>query len=864
MMENEILDLFREEAREHLSALERSLLDLESSDDPGSQRGIIDSAFRFAHCIKGSSRAVGLLAVEDAGQVLEDTLDDLREHPQTATPELIAKAIREFDAVRAAYQQWDESGGGIEIAPELLNDTESDDVIEFPESDPQSVDLPPTSSVDEEILALFREESQEHVVALETLLLDLEMTDDTGQRRGIIDDVFRHAHSLKGSARVIGLNQLQDLAQILEDTLDALRNDPEHVTQASIEKSLAEFDAVRQAYDQWAGGGEAAVSSSSNTAIPDEDDSSPQDSAEPKPLRPAKTSEERLVVRVSAERLDRMLSLAGEVRVSQRGSDALESQLGVINEVVAEALVDCKRFEEKMSRLDSVAGTLTLQELKEPADQIRSQVESAVERLRQLQNDFGKKRFSEELLVEELEQDIRTARLVPLANLTDSMRRAIRDLVRSLEKSISYQPDVGDILLDKAVMESLKDPLMHLVRNSADHGIEMPADRIAAGKSEEGTIAITASRRAESVLIRISDDGGGVKFDRIREKLKTEGGMDEAEVAALSEKELGRYLFQAGFTTKQEATAVSGRGVGMDVVVDSIHRLQGTVEIETSSPAGTTFLITVPVTISTARILTVNIGGQRYGIPTASMVRTGRLSKSTLRDIEGSLVLSVDGVPVRWVELSELLGLPSSAVWHDSIQRAYLLLLHEGRKIALAVDEFEDESEVILKSLEFPLTEMDEVIGGTIRPDGSVQLVLDPAWIMSRALRTQQRATAVETKTVARILVVDDSPTTRSIVRNVVSAAGYAVQTAADGVEALERIRTGTFDLVVSDVEMPRMNGFELTRQIKSQFKLPVVLVTGMEKEEDRLQGLKAGADAYLVKSSFEDQSLLEVIDQFV
>lgn len=853
MIDDETLDLLREESQEHLSSVESSLLDLESTGDPEARRRLIDEAFRHAHTMKGTARAVGLRELESLGQVLEETLHELREDPPSATPETIAKALSEFDALRTAYHLWDEGNEGKAAEP-------LEAAVQTSAPPPKAS---PTSLIDEEILELFHEETREHVSALENLLLDLEGTEDARERRNLIDNVFRHAHTVKGSSRAVGMTEIQNSAQLLEDTLDELREDPEGATREAIGKALVEFDAVKQAYHRWesnrqqdTGGMDAAKPAAARADL---EETTPPVSTTP--ARGGKTSEERLMVRVLAARLDRMLSLAGEVRVLQRGSDTLELQLGVITEVVANALTDCKRFDDKLSRQPSVADA---QALKEPADRLRSQVESAVERLRQLQSDFGKKRFREELLVEALEHDIRSARLVPLANLTDSMRRAVRDLVQSLGKPIIYQPDVGDTLLDKAVMESLKDPLMHMIRNAADHGIESPEARVAAGKSKEGIISVTASRRAESVRIRVSDNGGGIDFNRIRQKLKQEAGMDEAEIAALSEKELARFLFQAGFSTKQQATEVSGRGVGMDVVLDAIHRLQGTVELERSSADGTTFLITVPVTISTARILTVTSGGQRYGIPTTSVVRTGRLREESLKDIEGNPVLSVDGKPVRWVELSDLLGAPRTPVLKNGDHRAYMLLLHEGRQLALAVEEFEDEAEVILKSLEFPLTELDEVIGGTIRPDGLVQLVLDPSWLMSKALQVGRRAAPVETKAAAQLLVVDDSPTTRSMLRNVFAAAGYAVQTAADGVDALERLRARPFDLVVSDVEMPRMNGFELTRQVKARFKLPVVLVTSLEKEEDRRQGLQAGADAYVVKSMFEDQSLLEIIQQLV
>jgi two-component system chemotaxis sensor kinase CheA len=859
MIDNELLEMFREESQEQLAGLESSLLDLESVDDISTRRRIIDNAFRHAHNIKGSSRAVGLNELQGLGQQLEDTLDELREDPENASQEIIAKAIAEFDVLLAAYDRWEQEGGTENISAAVASAKQATSQAQVESQPASTLEESPAQSwiADDEILALFREESQEHVAALESSLLDLETTEDARTRRGIIDNTFRHAHSLKGAARAVGLTELQNLAQKLEDTLDEVREDPETMTRETTDRAIAEFDTLRKSYDRWEGDDSGSVSAPSKDAPT----FTPSQAPPEKTARTAKASEDRSVVRVPAERLDRMLSLAGEVRVSQRGSDSLASQLSVLNEFVANTLADYKRFEEKLPRLAPDAAAPSV---KEPVEQMRTQLEGTVERLRQLQSDFSKKRFREELLVEELEQDIRTARLVPLANLTDPMRRAVRDLVKSLGKSISYEPNVGDILLDKAVMESLKDPLMHLIRNAADHGIESPEARAAVGKPEEGTISITASRRAESVLIRISDDGGGIQFDRIRQKLKQEGGLDDTEIAAMSEKDLAKVLFQAGFTTKQQATEVSGRGVGMDVVLDAIHRLQGTVELDASSPVGTTFLITVPVTISTARILTVTSSGQRYGIPTASMVRTGRLPTEALRDLEGCLIVTVDGAPVRWIELAELLGTPAKPALVNGGPRAYLLLLHEGRKLALAVDEFEDEAEVILKSLEFPLAEVDELIGGTIRPDGSVQLVLDPSWLMSRALRVKRRVVPAEAKLSAQILVVDDSPTTRSILRNVLSAAGYAVQTAADGVEAVERLRTRPFDLVVSDVEMPRMNGFELARQVKARFGLPIILVTGLEKEEDRRQGLQAGADAYVVKSTFEDKGLLEIVKQFV
>jgi two-component system chemotaxis sensor kinase CheA len=484
--------------------------------------------------------------------------------------------------------------------------------------------------------------------------------------------------------------------------------------------------------------------------------------------------------------------------------------------------------------------------------------------LKRVQGELHNKRVREELLLEALEGDIREARLLPLSMLAESLRRPVRDLAQSLNKSVRYDVDVGTVLLDKAVIEALKDPLLHMIRNAVHHGIESPQERGRAGKSEQGRILLRARRGGDRVRVEVSDDGRGVQFERIREYLARTGQLDQTAIAELAERDLATYLFQPGFTTAARADEISGRGVGLDVVHDTVRRLHGSVELETSSSTGATFVITVPVTISTVRILTVSSGGQYYGIPSSSIVRTARVQPELLRELEGSLILTVDGDPVPWLMLADLVR-PSQ---HNTIQAGraipYVLISQEGKRLAVGVDDTEDESEVILKPLGFPLTGMPGILGGTVRPDGSIQIVLDPAGAMFRPRRTRRPAAAQQTKQTPRILVVDDSPTTRAILRNVLTAAGYSVRTASDGVEALEKLRQHPADLVVSDVQMPRMNGLELTRRIKAQFALPVVLVTGMEKEEQRREGLAAGADAYVVKSTFEGQGLLEVVDQLV
>ena len=706
--------------------------------------------------------------------------------------------------------------------------------------------------MNDEVFEIFREEARDHLGALEKSFLDLETTDSVEARRELIDNAFRRAHSLKGDAKVVGLPELKNAAQLLEDILDEWRDNPQAVDREAIDRGLAEFDHVRAAYESWQGEGGAddqlptsdlplPVQRLTPAPRPPRADQSPPTLEQSKIENRKSQIEENFTVRVPSDRLDRMLFLAGEVRISQRSGDTVSDRLAALREHL-----------EQLKRESS--GSIDHQD---------SNIENLLEQVRRIGGDLRNWRGRESILVEALESNIRHARLLPLVMLTASLRRAVRDLAQSLGKPIRYEAEVGDILLDKAVIEALKDPLQHMIRNAADHGIETSQERKAAGKPDEGIVRITASRRGQLVRITMSDDGRGVNFSQIRERIAQRGELDAAEIAQLSERELAKHLFQAGFSTVPRGD-VSGRGVGLDVVLDTVRRLQGNVELVSSSSAGTTFAITVPVTVSTVRILTVLAGGQSYGIPSSVVIRTERAKREELRELEGSLVLPVHGRPVRWVHLAELVGGQRLQQVKHGQAWPYLLVAGEGQEMAVAVDDLEDESEVLLKPLGFPLTGLTGLVGATIRADGSVQLVLDVVDLAgARGTGTHARP-VIERKAAGRILIVDDSPTTRAVLRNVFTAAGYVVLTATDGIDAWERLSTQVVDVVISDVEMPRLNGFDLARRIKAKYALPIILVTGREKEEHRREGLAAGADAYVVKSTFEDQGLLDIVEQFV
>lgn len=690
------------------------------------------------------------------------------------------------------------------------------------------------------IFIIFQEEAREHFRRLEQCFLDLETTADVHERRAIIDSLFRHAHTLKGDARVIGLTQLQESAQHLEDLLERFRSDPGRVDEPAINDGLARLDRVRLDFERW----QAEWAPAEPAPPPVEHEAPEETPAHAATMGPGDASQERagtaaaaepgFMVRVPSEQLDRMLNLVGEVQITQRAGAALVNQIAELR----------KRLENLSHGMAS-----------DPAA-----IDAAYDYVRRIESEHRKQQTREQVLLGSLEAEVRQARLLPLTMLAESLRRPVRDLAQSLGKKVRYQVDVGAVLLDKAVIEALKTPLLHLIRNAIDHGIESLDERRAAGKPEEGVLRLTARQRGETVRITVADDGGGLPLDRIRHRLQTHFRLSEAEVQQMAERELAAYLFQPGFTTA-ELGPVSGRGVGLDAVRDAIARLQGQIVLASSSPQGTAFELTVPVTISTIRILSVWSGGQCYGIPSGHIQRSGRVQASALRELEGLPVLPQDGGALPWVPLAELVDVGTSRSTSSQASMPYLIIQAASGPVAVAVDELEEEREVLLKPLGFPLGNMPGVIGGAIRPDGSVQLVLDLTGdtFRQRGQRTPQVATVQRT----RVLVVDDSPTTRALLRNLLTQAGFAVRTAVDGIDALEKLRTHPVDIVVSDFEMPRLGGVDLTRQIKAQYGLPVILVTAREQEHHRRQGLEAGADAYVVKSTFQGESLIDILRQF-
>ena len=461
------------------------------------------------------------------------------------------------------------------------------------------------------------------------------------------------------------------------------------------------------------------------------------------------------------------------------------------------------------------------------------------------------------------ERAIRT-RMVPVATITDKLQRAVRDLSRAQGKTIRWDARGTDTELDRGVLNQLSDSLLHLVRNAVDHGIEQPARREAAGKPAHGTVRLHAMQLGSEVIIAVTDDGNGTDVERVREQ----AGRQGIDIDGMSEEEVLQLTFRSGLSTTAFVTDVSGRGVGLDVVRTNVEAARGRVEIRSQLGEGTEFRIVVPITLAVLRCLLVEAGGQRFALPFHRVVLSQAYQASSQGRAEGRPVVWVDDQPVPVSTLAETLGTPPG----DATAGPIVVLADTARRHAFQVDRLLGQRDVVVKGLSRLLPHLPAVAGASVEPDGSVLVVLDPPGLIQRARQTSlgdplRAPVRQHDPTRQRILVVDDALTVRELQRSILERAGFDVRVAADGSEALSKLAEEPSDLVLTDVEMPTMDGFALTEAIRahpSVANIPVLILTSRSSDADRQRGLDAGADGYIVKSGFDEGSLLAAVNRLL
>jgi two-component system chemotaxis sensor kinase CheA len=460
--------------------------------------------------------------------------------------------------------------------------------------------------------------------------------------------------------------------------------------------------------------------------------------------------------------------------------------------------------------------------------------------------------------------------MLPFVSLLESFPKIVRDLTRDSGKEADLQIDGATVEIDRRILEQIKDPLIHLVRNAIDHGIETPAEREAAGKPARGRIAIDiAPREGNRIEVVLTDDGRGVDLSQVREAALKMGTLAPELAGTLGERETLELMFESGLSTSPILTDVSGRGLGLAIVREKVEKLDGRVKVELPPGGGTRFRILLPATLATFRGLLVADCGRQFVLPSRNVERVTRVSPAVVRTVENRETIVLDGAAVSLVRLGPVLGVkavrPPNADYLPIVVLAF-----SGRRIAFVVDDVIGDQEVLVKGLGPQLRRVPNIAGVTLIGAGKVVPVLNIADLMKSAVYAGTPLAAAESpREVVRrsLLVAEDSITSRTLLKNILETAGYDVTVAVDGLDALTILQGGKFDLVVSDVEMPRMDGFDLTTRIRADQRLaatPVVLVTALDSRAHKERGIDVGANAYIVKSTFDQGGLLDTIRRLI
>ena len=715
----------------------------------------------------------------------------------------------------------------------------------------------------------FIEEAREHIHRLGEGLAALESGSADIEN---INAIFRSAHTLKGSSRMLKLSPITETAHHLEDVMGALREGSLAFSPGLGQLLYRSVDAIAALVDKLAETNDAASLPPTDKAlcaalaqavagpqgaaetldapetpeapvpvVPTDMASPTGTTAPPSPVTTAQPVEPKLkaaeTVRVRLNKLDELIKLMGEVvsshaRMRQRLRDVRGIEQELMERGETQAAASLHRF------------ALTLK------DDVQAQ----------------------EVLMDELHSKTLLMRMLPLAIVFEPAARLVRELARSVGKQVECVVSGSEIELDRQMIDRLSDPIIHLIRNGIDHGLETPEKRLAAGKTAQGRLTLSARQDGGWVVIEISDDGGGIALDAVRDKAVKKGFVSAEKAAAMNDQETIDLIFLPGFSTNAIITELSGRGVGMDVVKQCVlDDLQGSVSVETRLGVGTSFALRLPLSLAVMRVLLVQVDGLPFGFTAqyvAELLRLPREAQLTVAE-RNAVIIRNEFVPV--VPLADLLQIPAVLARPQAVHGKDMLLVVlriRNEKIAVQVDELLDERDMVIKPLPEHLRQLPLVSGMVTTGKNELVSVLHaPALLdMARKLRNKTLHAEASADVASRyfnVLVVDDSLNTREIEKDVLEAHGYRVTLAEDGLDGLRKAMEGDFDAVLTDVEMPGMDGFSLTARLRQEDKYrttPIVIITSREKEEDKQRAVQVGADAYIVKGDFDQNSLVDTL----
>jgi two-component system chemotaxis sensor kinase CheA len=780
---------------------------------------------------------------------------------------------------------------------------------------------------DEELRLLYKTSSSEHLQKLESELMILEKNP---QDTAALEEFLREAHTLKGDSRMLGLDDIEMLVHHLEDCVEGIKAGHGEITPELCDRLYQGIDAINQLAHEAVTGelanvnplellalgsldrptidGEADLfddaddffghqSASelsevdlfddrsdffdsqsalelSEADLFDDRSSAVQTRANPQPKRPVATpviNQDYQIdtIRVEPQKLDTLITQASELGVTKL---RISQQMAEIEQISALWSEWVKQDSSIITEIERTLAPELLKPLKQFLNNTEKRIDSLGSSINNLRTRASEDITSLGIISDRLESGINGLRQLPLATVFNIYPRMVRDLARQQGKEIELIIEGGDTKADKRILEEIKDPLLHLIRNAIDHGIETPEERVARGKAATATLILRGYQTGNSIGIEISDDGRGLDVSSISQTAIRRQVRTQTEIATMSESEIQSLIFSSGFSTRTEITELSGRGVGLDVVRANVERLKGAIQVTSIPGNGCKFQIRLDTSLATTKVLIVEINQTFYALPLEFIQTMITLSPQDIYELEGNPTITFEGQPLSIKQLSSLLELPTAQNYQGKSKNYFSCIVLQVDKdlFGVIVDDLIDRQNIVIKPQSKLLKRIPNIAGATILGNGAVCMILNPPDLLFtlRKGSWENVAPSVESAvTKNRLLLVEDSIIIRTQMQRLLKGAGYDVTIAENGLLGLQQVQAQEFDLVLSDVEMPQMTGLEMTTKIRQNSKydrLPIVLITTLASPEDRHRGLAAGANAYLTKGDFDQQLLLQTLVQLI
>jgi len=865
MREDELLTklraAFKQEAAERLSSISSSLLALEKSFELGeNNQAPLDIVFREAHSLKGAARAVNYSEVETLCQSFEEVFSVLKRNEISFSAEM-------FDALHA----------GLELIETLLND--------------------PDKSYASDINNIYK--------TLEKIRLNIDMQPEEkniSNEKKSSEQNSKHQPESEAETVTESVSKNKEVNEVEQKSNPLLDSEQENKHKAELKDENNNTDSIStfSSDNKKNNGKDEQVKntdfSKKSPIISQEKKTTPKKSSESKDSicesslkqekqTPIKKSEKYVLeetVRISTQKLDSLL-----LKVEELVSLKLASgqHLKNLKETVTSFESWKKRWlteetsfrwlrRKTRSQNNGQREQEHLKKIESFLDWNQKHVIVLEQQIKKMIEISEKDQRSLSIMVDDVLDDMKKVTMLPFSSLSQIFPKMIRDLCREQAKTVDFNIIGNEVEIDRRILEELKDPIIHLLRNAIDHGIETKDVRQKLNKPTRASLTLSISQvLGNKVEIIAEDDGKGIDIDRVRREAIKRGMITEKDAAKLTEEENLSLIFQSELTTSPIITQISGRGLGLAIVQERIQKLGGMVIVESIFGKGTKFIIQVPITLATSRGILIKLQNKFFVVPVTYVERVMRVKTKSIKTVENKATITLEGEVLSFVSLSDLLEMPLDEISEKKEYINVIVLEVSGKLIACQIDEVLGEQEVLVKSLGKQLSRVRNIAGATILGSGMVVPMLNvhdlikstgKASLIRPVATEHEEAKFTQEKS---ILIAEDSITSRMLIQNILESADYIVTTSVDGLDAYTTFKTGNFDLVVSDVEMPKMNGFELTRKIredKEHGETPVVLVTSLQSPEDRKQGIDAGANAYIVKSNFDQSNLLEVIARLI